>query len=60
MSDELVFEACINCKNYILGLCLQLGHSVEDDDRCGAWERFEQVEATPTAIRPLGRRSERD
>jgi hypothetical protein len=43
MSDELVVEACMNCKNYILGLCLQLGHWVEDDDWCGAWERLEQT-----------------
>ena len=37
MSDDekLVIEACMNCKNYILGLCLQLDHWVEDDDWCG-------------------------
>jgi hypothetical protein len=44
MSDEkLVIEACMNCKNYILGLCLNLDHWVEDDDWCAAWERLDQT-----------------
>jgi hypothetical protein len=46
MSDDekLLVEVCMNCKNYICGLCLHLDHWVEDDDwsaRGGprAWER---------------------
>jgi hypothetical protein len=44
MSDDekLLVEVCMNCKNYICGLCLHLDHWVEDDDWCGAWERLEQ------------------
>ena len=40
MSDDekLIVEACMNCKNYIHGLCLDLDHLVE-----GAWERLEQT-----------------
>jgi hypothetical protein len=58
MSDELVVEACMNCKNYIPGLCLHLNHWVEADDWCGAWERLEQtVEsdamATPALSTPF-------
>ena len=45
MSDDekLIVEACMNCKNYIHGLCLDLDHLVEDDDWCGAWERLQQT-----------------
>jgi hypothetical protein len=55
MSDDekLLVEACMNCKNYIHGLCLHLDHCVEDDDWCGAWERLEQtVESNGHALRP--------
>jgi hypothetical protein len=50
MSDDekLIVEACMNCKNYILGLCLHLDHWVEDDDWCAAWERLEQNGGTAT------------
>ena len=41
----------MNCKNYILVLCLD--HWVEDVDWCGAWERLEQtVESDPDCHPP--------
>jgi hypothetical protein len=41
--EKLLVEACMNCKNYIPGLCLHLNHWVEADDWCGAWERLERT-----------------
>ena len=41
MDEKPLVEACLNCKNYIQGLCVHLDHWVEDDDWCGAWERLE-------------------
>jgi hypothetical protein len=54
MSDDekLIVEACMNCKNYIHGLCLDLDHLVEDDDWCGGYSKRWKAMMHQTATRP--------
>jgi hypothetical protein len=56
MSDDekLLVEVCMNCKNYIHGLCLHLDHGVEDDDWCGAWERLKMLQTAPRPLPAAG------
>ena len=41
--EKLLVEVCMNCKNYICGLCMHLDHWVKAEDWCGAWGRLEQT-----------------